>query len=280
MKLTITETVSTPKLTELCVVTDGQEFAVKAVSDNSLSCIFQASQIQPHLSSARTRYLHVGETPKGAISIVSRDNLLEPKEALFEWGRLRDLYPEIAAHELSIANRASQLLHWQNSQGFCSNCGQVAELSDIDRSMVCKNCEFRQYPRISPCVIGVVIRNNQLLLARGVLHARSVFSSLAGFVEPGESAEAAFSREVFEEVGIKIDNIRYVMSQPWPFPGQLMLGFIAEYSAGEIDIDPKEIQEAGWFDIENLPALPPNFTISGKLIQYAIEHVKGKNICT
>ncbi|RYZ79526.1 MAG: NAD(+) diphosphatase, partial [Moraxellaceae bacterium] len=120
---------------------------------------------------------------------------------------------------------------------------------------------------ISPCVIGLISRGDELLLAAHHRHKPGRYSLLAGFIEAGETAEEAFSREVFEEVGLRINNIRYVASQPWPYPSQLMLGFFADYQSGEIMPDPSEILDAAWFHPTQLPDIPSNVSIAGKLIR-------------
>ena len=126
-------------------------------------------------------------------------------------------------------------------------------------------------------MIGLVRRGDQCLLARGVRHPEGMYSTLAGFIEPGESAEEAFSREVREEVGIEIHNVHYFASQPWPFPGQLMLAFTADYLRGELKPDGVEILDAAWFSLDNMPQTPPEFTISGKLIDHFIQLMRSKS---
>lgn len=140
--------------------------------------------------------------------------------------------------------------------------------------MQCKQCGHRAYPRISPCIIVAIVKDKQLLLAQGKQHKEGLHSILAGFVESGETLEQGVHREVMEEVGVRIKNLRYIESQPWPFPHQLMCGFIAEHDSGDIAIDGREILAANWFDFGKLPKTPGPDTISGRLIDYAIN---GKN---
>ena len=122
------------------------------------------------------------------------------------------------------------------------------------------------YPRISPCIIVLVTKGDKLLLARNTNFPRSMFSTLAGFIEVGESVEEAIEREVREEVGVCITDISYFGSQPWPFPSQLMLGFYAHYLSGDIICNPNEIEEAHWFSKNELPLTPPISSIAGRLI--------------
>lgn len=143
--------------------------------------------------------------------------------------------------------------------------------------MLCHKCGFRAYPRISPCVLVAIVKQQQILLARSKRHKAGFYSILAGFVESGETLEQAAVREVKEEVGIDITNLRYVGSQPWPFPHSLMTGFIADYQAGEIICQPDEIEEADWFDFANLPEVPPAQTLSGTMIEQVRRLVAGSS---
>ncbi len=195
----------------------------------------------------------------------------EPKVHEHDWRSLRSLLGHIPEAYFQLAGRALQITRWYRDHQFCGACGHTTEESNNDRALVCTRCETRFYPRISPCVIGLVKRGRECLLARGTRTPEGVFSTLAGFVEPGENAEEAFAREVMEEVGLTITNIQYARSQPWPFPGQLMIGFYADYVSGDIVPEKSEILEAAWFDKENLPHTPPLGTIAGKLIQGFVE---------
>lgn len=167
-----------------------------------------------------------------------------------------------------LAGRASQLLNWFRSHRFCGTCGAPNVWHKAPQLLACTHCAVDYYPRINPCIIVLVTRGDRILLARSVRPGATFFSCLAGFIEPGESAEQAVAREVYEEVGIEIDNIRYVKSQPWPFPSQLMLGFYADYVSGEIVPEAAEIAEAHWYDVSKLPETPsPAISVAGQLIQ-------------
>ena len=143
--------------------------------------------------------------------------------------------------------------------------------------MLCHKCGHRVYPRISPCILVAVVKDDQILLARSKRHKPGFFSILAGFVESGETLEQAAVREVAEEVGVKINNLRYVGSQPWPFPHSLMAGFMADYVSGDIRCQPNEIEEAYWFDITALPEIPPVQTLSGQMIAQAQSEIASKS---
>jgi NAD+ diphosphatase len=175
-----------------------------------------------------------------------------------------------------LLGRARQIVEWHNNHQFCGQCGQPTHSTDFDRSRQCAPCKQMFYPRLSPSIIVLVTRGEELLLARNA-HARGDFySTLAGFIEPGESIEEAVHREVFEEVGIRIKNLKYFNSQSWPFPNSLMLGFHAEYESGEFVLQESEIADAQWFHHTNLPSKPAMVSISGWLINDYVERLQGK----
>jgi NAD+ diphosphatase len=173
-----------------------------------------------------------------------------------------------------IASRAWQIALFMRTHRFCGQCGSTMQQIDWEMAMQCARCNHRCYPRISPCIIVAIRRDDKLLLAQGKPHkSRQMFSTLAGFVESGETLEQAVHREVFEEVGIKVKNLRYFSSQPWPFPHSLMVGFLADYDSGDIKVDGHEILEAYWFAHNELPVIPPKFSIAGQLIQQTISQI-------
>lgn len=167
----------------------------------------------------------------------------------------------------TLAGRAHQIQRWDVDHTFCSRCGTATVNHPRDRAKLCPACGYTQYPRISPCIITLISRGSSILLARSPQWPLSLFSTLAGFVEPGETLEQAVCREVFEEVGIQVGNLTYYGSQPWPFPHSLMVGFHGEYLGGDIEVDGVEISEAHWFPIDQLPTIPPPGSISHQLIQ-------------
>jgi NAD+ diphosphatase len=176
-----------------------------------------------------------------------------------------------ADHEWLAAGRAVQLVEWARTHRFCGRCGTRTELAINERAMRCPSCGLLAFPRVAPAMITLVTRgapgaDQRALLARGVQWRAPMYSCLAGFVEPGESLEAAVIREVSEEVGIGVRNPVYQGSQPWPFPHSLMIGFRAEYAGGEIVCDPTEIADAGWYRRHELPTIPPGISIARRLI--------------
>jgi NAD+ diphosphatase len=196
-----------------------------------------------------------------------------------EWERvsLRQLLVSAQDIAFSVIGRAWQYTHFLRTHQFCGQCGAKAERVDWEMAMHCHRCQHRSYPRVSPCVIVSIHNNEQILLAKGVRHKEAnMYSTLAGFVESGESLEEAVHREIFEEVGVKVKNLRYFNSQPWPFPHSLMVGFIAEYAGGEIRCQEDEIDDAQWFDIDRLPNIPPKVSIAGQLIAETVSLIGNK----
>lgn len=186
----------------------------------------------------------------------------------FIWQGLRSQLGLIPEQDFLLAGRALQITHWYGNHQFCGRCGRPMVTDLQERARICHACNLHFYPRLSPCVIVLVTRGDHCLLARHARASRPVFSALAGFIEVGERPEDTVHREVQEEVGLNIHQLRYFASQPWPFPGQLMLGFTAEYHSGEIQADGIEILEADWFRYDRLPQTPPAATLSGQLIAH------------
>lgn len=168
---------------------------------------------------------------------------------------------------MGLAGRAAQVLEWDRAHRFCGVCGTPTELQAHERSRKCPACGHSAYPRLSPAMMVLIWRDRELLLARSPHYASGMFSALAGFVEPGESLEDCVHREVLEEVGVTVQGLRYYGSQSWPFPHSLMLAFTARWAGGDVVPQEDEIEAAGWFDIDALPAIPPRFSIAGHLIR-------------
>ena len=174
--------------------------------------------------------------------------------------------------EALTMHRAVALNHFLETHTFCGKCGAKTILSEKEIAMICF------YPVLSPSIIVAVRRGKQILLANHQRHKGSIYTTLAGFIEAGETAEQAVEREVFEESGLKIKNIRYFGSQPWSFPNSLMLGFLADYESGEIRLQEEEICDARWFDADKpLPQLPPKGTIALQLIEETLKICQSEN---
>jgi NAD+ diphosphatase len=188
----------------------------------------------------------------------------------------RSLFRQVDEVVLGVAGRALAIAEWDINHRFCGRCATPTELVPGERARRCPSCRMPFYPRISPAVIVLVTRGDSMLLARAPTFPDPFFSTLAGFVEPGESLEETVHREVKEEVGIELKNVRYFGSQPWPFGRSLMVGYTAEYAGGELHVDEKEIAEAGWFTADNLPRIPPRLSIARHLIDSFLAKVKGE----
>ncbi len=199
-------------------------------------------------------------------AVVEKDPV--PPGAAFQ--DLRTLFNALGEVSFAVAERAVHLAHWDRATRYCSQCGQPSRLRADVRAKECPSCKRLEFPRISPAIIVAIERESKILLARAARFTEAWYSVLAGFVEPGESLEEAVHREVKEEVGITVKDVRYFGSQPWPFPDSLMVGFTAQYEGGEIRIDGEEIVEADWYDVEHLPRIPGRISIARKLIDWFI----------
>jgi NAD+ diphosphatase len=183
---------------------------------------------------------------------------------------LFSLFGRVSDEEWFIAGRAVQLVDWARTHRFCGRCGSATEHAANERAFVCTACRLQFFPRLSPAIITLVTRgegeSEEALLARGTNFRAPLYSCLAGFVEPGENLEQAVAREVLEEVGIRVGSVRYVASQPWPFPNSLMLGFTARHESGDIVLDESEIADAQWFRRDEVPMIPGHISIARRLI--------------
>ncbi len=199
------------------------------------------------------------------------------EHTVYRFKHLRSLLFSLDITQFTVIARGKQLIDWHNHSRYCGACGKPTLPHESDRARHCQACDLTFYPKIAPCIIVLVTRGNTMLLARSPHFPEGMYSTLAGFVEAGESVEDCLHREVLEEVGVKVKNLHYITSQPWPFPHQLMLGFHAEYDSGDIVVDGEEIVAADWFHYENLPSIPPPFSISGQLIQRYVNTVKANS---
>ena len=180
---------------------------------------------------------------------------------------LRALFPVLGSGELALAGLAIQIVEWDRDHQFCGRCGEVMGVDARERSKRCPACDLVSYPRLSPAVIVLVERGDEVLLARSPHFPPGMYSTLAGFVEPGESLERTVVREIREEVGVTVGNLRYFGSQPWPFPNSLMIGFRSDWIEGDVAIDEAEIEDAAWFPADALPKIPPRVSIARALIE-------------
>lgn len=188
---------------------------------------------------------------------------------------LREALAMLSTAEFEHLAKAWQYALFLRHHKYCGRCGNGLQRVEWEMAMHCHRCQHRVYPRVSPCIIVSVRREDKILLAQGVRHrGAGFFSTLAGFVESAESLEHAVHREVKEEVGIDIKNLEYFGSQPWPFPHSLMVGYLAEYAGGDLVLEEKEIESADWFDIDTLPKTPPTLSIAGRLIEATLKRIR------
>ena len=196
-------------------------------------------------------------------TMLTEENAPTPKNT--KWVPLRQLF-SWDKNLTPFASHGIALLKWRNQTRFCSCCGSPLIDHKVENARYCYNCDKNLYPTISPCIIVKITKNDKILLARHAHRNTDVYTCLAGYVEPGETLEECVKREVFEETGIEVTNIKYVESQSWPFPDQLMIGFTADYAGGEPKLQPEEIQEVLWFSKDNLPPIPKPGSLAYKLI--------------
>jgi NAD+ diphosphatase len=187
-----------------------------------------------------------------------------------------------ASHEmLGRLAQARALLHWHERHGFCANCGAATEMADAGYRRHCASCTADHFPRTDPVIIIAVKRQGKILLGRQAVWKEGMFSTLAGFMEPGETIEEAARREVFEESGIRVGEARILFNQPWPFPASLMIGLVGEALNDDIVVDPKELETARWFSRDDIAAMmagnhaggchtPPPMAIAHRLIAAAM----------
>jgi NAD+ diphosphatase len=168
--------------------------------------------------------------------------------------------------EWSVAGRAVQLAEWDRTHRFCGRCATPTEPAPGERARRCPACGLLAFPRLAPAAIVLVERDGTALLARNRTFPIPMYSTIAGFVEPGETLEGTVMREVYEEVGVMVGDVRYAGSQPWPFPHSLMIGFYAQWADGEIACDGVEIVDANWYAPDDLPPIPPPLSIARRLI--------------
>ena len=184
--------------------------------------------------------------------------------------------------ELGMLAQAKSLLAWHDEHRFCSKCGSITQMVDAGYRRHCSTCDTSHFPRVDPVVIMLVRHGDDLLLGRGIDFSENVYSTLAGFVEPGETLEAAAARETFEETGIRLGQIDYVCSQPWPFPSSMMIGMNCQAISRDIVLDETELADARWFHMDDVRLmlegkhheniiLPPPMAIAHELIRQVVE---------
>ena len=224
-----------------------------------------ASAVLPELLKTRTAQDSFTVRPQGFVA-TEVSGAAESAPPGFEWVRVRQL---IAAGSPDAAGacRALGLLNWRAKHRFCGACGAPLGEHPTEVAHRCAACGLVDYPSVFPAVIVRVEKDGKILLARHVQRIQEIFTCLAGYVEVGESLEDAVRREVREEVGIEVSDVRYVGSQHWPYPNQLMLAFTAKWASGDLCLQADELLEARWFDPADLPNIPPEGSVAYRLIR-------------
>jgi len=195
---------------------------------------------------------------------------------------LRSATRFLSPADMALAGRAKSLLDWHFNHRFCAKCGQVSQPQEGGIKRKCPSCETEHFPRVNPVVIMLILSGDKVLLGRGAGWPDGAMSALAGFISPGESMEEAVARETYEEVGVHIKNPRYIFSQPWPWPSQLMMGVVCEAESEELTINKAELEDAKWFTKDEVRAVYdktgeaflrlPRFTIAHHLLRHWLEN--------
>lgn len=215
--------------------------------------------------------IHIGtwdRTPCRALSLSAKADIPEGLRA----EDLLAAQPGLPIELLSLGGLAGQILHWQRLGRYCSLCGAQTEAMPGEWGRCCSGCGHAHFPHIHPCAIVLVRREGEVLLTRKAEWPAGRYSLVAGFLDFGEALEEAAAREVLEETGVQVANLRYVGSQGWPFPSQLMAGFVADYAGGEVQVEEQELEDARWFPVDDLPLLPPRRSIARYLLD---NHLQG-----
>jgi len=217
------------------------------------------------------------DVPVFAAAVANPENLA-PAES---FQNMRAIAGRLSPTQLALAGRGKSLLDWHYEHRFCANCGSLSHGGDGGIKRKCLECETEHFPRVNPVVIMLIISGDKVLLGRGHGWPEGFMSALAGFVSPGETIEEATVRETFEEVGVKVNDVKYIFSQPWPFPSQLMMGVMCNAEGETITLDKAELEEAKWFTKDEVKAVfakqsdvfarPPRFTIAHQLLGHWIE---------
>ena len=197
-----------------------------------------------------------------------------PAPAGMSWEGLRTLFTVLDDGQFALAGRALQLVDWDRTHQFCGRCGTPTEPKRDERVRICPACKLSAYPRVAPAIMALVRREKEILLARSPHFPPGMYSALAGFAEPGESLEQCLAREVEEEVGVRVNNIRYFASQSWPFPHSLMIAFVCDWVGGELQPQDTEIEDAKWFEVLQLPKLPSRISIARRLIDAVVNELR------
>lgn len=219
-----------------------------------------------HLGRLGDTHCHVAEMAPGT-----------PAPQGAAWEGLRTLFTVLDDAHFALAGRALQIVDWDRTHQYCGRCGTPTVPKPDERVRACPACRLSAYPRVAPAIMALIRKGNEILLGRSPHFPPGMFSALAGFVEPGESLEQCVAREVLEEVGLEVTNIRYFASQPWPFPHSLMIAYVCDWAGGEIVPQATEIEAAEWFEVFHLPRLPSKISIARRLIDAVADEMRGES---
>ncbi len=222
--------------------------------------------------------LHIGTlNGRTCYALETAEKTVAEKE---HWQPVRIVAGRLSDGSFTAVCRAKELLHWRKQHKFCGRCGALLKEPELDAALSCPVCGELYYPQLAPAVIVAVIRNGEeILLAHHRRFQEKIYGLIAGFIEAGESAEQAILREIREETGITVGNIRYFSSQCWPFPNSLMLGYYADYVSGDAAADGVELTHADWFKIDALPQIPPPGSIARRLIDnFILSRKQGQKV--
>jgi len=247
-----------------CFVFRRHELLVKSIGEASeIPRIDEAASLNS--TSLTRRYVGVfGNLP--CFSVEAPEDFAPPPDMVFKG--LRGLFGLLPDEVFALAGRSFQMIQFEQRHRYCGQCGSPTEFKKDEYARICPHCNLTVYPGVFPAIIVAVIKGKRILLGRSHRHPKGRYSVLAGFVEFGETLEECVRREIREEVGLEIKNIRYFGSQSWPFPNSLMIGFTAEHAGGDIVIDNHEILDADWFRASALPDVPGRPTIARQLIDW------------
>ncbi len=264
----------TQKLSETeCAFPGDNDPVIVLCRKNTVVCHESGSKRLPYWSEVRKfagkneSLIRVGKLD-GRCCFAFECETLQISDGILELWQIRQFLHEFSEAASSALCRARELLHWRMQHRFCGRCRWGLQASERDSGLICPACGSVYYPQLAPAVIVGITRNEgrELLLAHNRNFAGNVYSLIAGFVEAGESLEAAVAREIREECGIEVKNLQYVTSQSWPFPNSLMLAFCAEYACGTARADGVELTDLGWFTSENHPELPAHGSVARAVI--------------
>ena len=240
-----------------------------AVVPDGESLVLPEVDLPSAIAPAKALYIGQWQGRPCRALVLDRDRVLPSGWELRE---LTSPLPQLPIELLSLGGLARQVLSWDKNSRFCAGCGVGQTWLPGEWGKSCPQCGSHHFPHIHPCVIVIVRRPGEILMTRKAEWPEGRYSLVAGFLDMGECLEEAVVREVREETGVEVANVRYIGSQSWPFPSQLMAGFVADYVGGEICIEEKELEDVRWFPVDDLPKLPPKRSIS----RYLIDNYKVK----